>query len=166
MRIKKIFLLLSLSVLFTFCGEKNDKEIFEEGNRLLAEEKYEEAVIKFGKLASKFKNSNLAPKALFETAKVYQGKVIKDMHVKESLLKSVKVYQQIFNEYPKSKEAENSLFMSGFILANELKDFDKAKKTYEKYLKIFPNGKLVNDAKIELANLGKTPEEILNEKMK
>ncbi len=55
--------------------------------------------------------------------------------------------------------------MSGFILANELQDYEAARKSYELYLSKFPNGELADDAKVELANLGKTPEEILKDKI-
>ena len=58
------------------------------------------------------------------------------------------------------------LFMAGFILANDLQDFDSAKETYELYLEKYPNGQLADDARVELENLGKTPEEILLEKIK
>ncbi len=55
--------------------------------------------------------------------------------------------------------------MAGFILANDLQDFDAAKETYELYIEKYPDGQLADDAKIELENLGKTPEEILLEKI-
>ena len=38
------------------------------------------------------------------------------------------------------------------------------KASYKIYIKRFPNGKLLNDAKVELENLGKSPEEILSSK--
>ena len=55
--------------------------------------------------------------------------------------------------------------MAGFILANDLKDFENAKQTYNLYLEKFPNGQLADDARVELENLGKSPEEILKEKI-
>ena len=56
--------------------------------------------------------------------------------------------------------------MAGFILANELNDLSGAKETYELFIQKFPEGSLVDDAKVELENLGKTPEEILMNKIK
>ena len=55
--------------------------------------------------------------------------------------------------------------MAGFILANDLEDLDEAKSTYELYLEKYPNGQLADDARVELENLGKSPEEILLEKI-
>lgn len=165
MKIFKIILLLVFSIVFTFCGSKSDKELFDSGKNLLVEKKYDEAVVVFEDLVEQNKESEIAPKALFECAKVYQGQVVKNVGAKESLIKSVDIYKKIFNNYSKSEEAENSLFMAGFILANELQDFDAAKNTYELYLEKYPEGQLADDAKVELQNLGKTPEQILLEKI-
>ena len=166
MKTLKIISFLLLSFIFTFCGGKSPQDNYDEATKLLTEQKYDEAVVIFEEIAEKSKDNELTSKALFETAKLYQGKVIKNLSGKESLLKSVEVYKKIYELYPSSKEAENSLFMAGFILANELNDLDAAKETYELFLKKFPEGSLADDAKIELENLGKSPEEILMNKIK
>ncbi|MCB9206661.1 MAG: tetratricopeptide repeat protein [Ignavibacteriales bacterium] len=165
MKNMRIFSILFLSVLLTFCGGKSDKDLFDNALTNVDEKKYDEAVVLFEQLVNSNKESELAPKALFECAKIYQGQVVKNLTGKESLLKSVEFYKRIYDEYPKSKEAENSLFMAGFILANDLKDLNKAKEMYETYIANFPDGELSDDAKVELQNLGKTPEEILKEKV-
>lgn len=166
MKTLKIISILLLSFIFTFCGSKSPQENYDEATKLLTEQKYDEAVVIFEEIAEQNKGNQLASKALFETAKLYQGKVIKTLNGRESLLKSVELYKKIFELYPASKEAENSLFMAGFILANELNDLETAKETYELFIKKFPEGSLVDDAKIELENLGKSPEEILMNKIK
>jgi TolA-binding protein len=165
MKTFKIILLFVFSIMLTFCSSKSDKELFDNAQTLLTEKKYDEAVVIFEELVEQNKDSDMAPRALFECAKVYQGKVVKNLGAKESSIKSVDVYKKIFNNYPSSTEAENSLFMAGFILANDLQDFDAAKETYELYIEKYPDGQLADDAKIELENLGKTPEEILLEKI-
>jgi hypothetical protein len=45
--------------------------------------------------------------------------------------------------------------MIGFIYANELKDFEKAKIAYEKFLKDFPEHEMAKDARWEIDHLGK-----------
>lgn len=165
MKTINFFLLLTLSILLTFCGGKSDSILFDEAKVFIEEKKYDEAVVLFNQLVDENKDSELAPKALFENAKIYQGQVLKNLSSKESLLKSVEVYKKIVNNYPTSEEAENSLFMAGFILANDLFDLEAAKETYEQYLSKYPNGQLADDATIELQNLGKTPEEILKDKI-
>lgn len=165
MKIIKILTLLITAITFTFCSTKSEKELFNNATNLVKEQKYDEAVKLFEQLAQENTSSKLAPKALFETAKIYQGQVIKNIAPRESLIKSVEVYKKIYNTFPKSEEAENSLFMAAFILANDLNDFSQAKENYLLYIKEYPNGKLIRDAKIELENLGKAPEEILKGKM-
>jgi TolA-binding protein len=161
----KLLPLLIFSLLFTFCGGKTDKELFDEAVKLSNEKKYDDAIVAFENIETEFKESELAPKALFESAKIYQGQVIKKLNSKESLLKSIEVYKKVYENYPNSYEAENSLFMSAFIYANDLNDLENAKLAYELYLEKFPDGVLAKDARIELENLGKTPEQILMEKI-
>lgn len=165
MRVIKLLSLLAISFLLTFCSSKSDKEIFEDAKILLTEEKYDEACVAFEKLAMEQKGSELASKALLESAKLYQGQVITNLGGKESFKKAVVLYKKIFTDYPESEEAENALFMAGFILANDLSDLDEAKKTYELFIEKYPDGDLSDDAKVELKNLGKSPEEILMEKI-
>lgn len=162
----KHLIILLISLLLSFCGGQTDEELFESGQKLLNEKNYDEALVIFEELANENKESELAPKALFECAKLYQGQVLKNLDSKSSLIKSVQVYKSIFEKYPANEDAGNSLFMAGFILANDLRDLDAAKSTYELYLEKYPNGQLADDARVELENLGKTPEEILLEKIR
>jgi len=162
---KNIFLMLLVSLIFVFCSNQSDKDLYENAQNLITEKKYDEAVVIFEKLIETNKQSDLASSALFECAKIYQGQVLKNMNGNESLKKSVKVYKNVYEEYPNSEDAENALFMAGFILANDLNDLEGAKKIYQLYLEKYPNGQLADDAKVELKNLGKTPEEILKDKI-
>ena len=157
-----------LLILFSLlsCSGKNANELMNEGNKFIKEKKYSEAAAIFKKIVDEFPESDLTPEAMFELAKLYQGKVLKDIDENESLRKAVRYYKLIFEKFPGAKEAPSALFMAGFIEANELHDLEAAKKTYNLYLENFPNGELADDAKIELANLGKSPEEILMEKLK
>jgi len=161
----KFLSLVLLSIMFTFCDGKSDQELYDSALDLLTEKKYDEALGVLENLVSENKNSDLAPKAMFECAKLYQGQVLTSLGSNESLLKSVEVYRDIYNTYPTYEEAGNSLFMAGFILANNLQDLKEAKTTYELYLEKFPEGQLADDARVELENLGKSPEEILMEKL-
>ncbi len=164
--ILKVGLTFLIFLVLVSCSGKNEKELMNEGNKFIKEKKYSEAAAVFKKIINEFPESGQTAAAMFELAKLYQGKVLKDIDEKESLKEAVKYYKQIFEKFPKAKEASSALFMAGFIEANELKDLEAAKKTYNLYLENFPDGELADDAKIELANLGKSPEEILMEKLK
>lgn len=148
--------------------EEAGKSLFEianlyKGNVL---KDYSKAMVTFKKVVKQFPKSEEARKSLFEIANLYQGKVLKNISSEESLKNAVKYYKKIFDNFPDSKDASKALFMAGFTAANDLKNYDEAKKLYNLYLEKFPDGKLVTDAKIELSNLGKSPEEILKGKIK
>jgi TolA-binding protein len=108
--------------------------------------------------------SEKAPETLTKLASVYQNKMLKDLSVRESLEKAVKIYRQVFDEYPNSTQAPTSLFMSAFILANELQKYHHAEVSYQLFLQKYPNHELANSAREELNNLGLSPEEILKRK--
>ncbi len=162
----KIILSFVLVFMLAGCSGKNEAGLWKEGKELIKQKKYSEAAASFKSLLDKFPDGEHAADAMFELAKLYQGKVLKNIDEKESLKEAVNYYKKIFEKYPKAKVAPSALFMAGFIEANELGDLEAAKKTYNLYLENFPDGELADDAKIELANLGKSPEEILMEKLK
>ncbi len=163
MKLTKLLILLIIPILFSACSKKSPDKIFSEGEKLIQAKKYNEAVNKFKSIVDEFPSDPKTADAMFEIAKLYQGKVVKGIGEKESLNEAVKYYKKIYEQFPNVKIAPKSLFMAGFIEANELKDYDSAKKTYNMYLEKFPDDVLAEDAKIELKNLGKTPEEILRE---
>jgi TolA-binding protein len=166
MKLVKIFFLLFTIILLSSCNSKSDKNLFNDAQKLVEHEKYSEAINKYEQIVKEFPKSTNAPESLFEMAKIYQGQVIKNINSKESLQKAVAMYKKIFAEYPDSRRAESSIFMAAFILANELQDINAAKSAYNLYIQKYPNGELVKDAKIELQNLGKSPEEVLRDKIK
>lgn len=161
----KFLITIFLSIILLSCSSKSDKELFNKATELTKQKKYSDAVVIFKQIADEFPKSDNAINSLFEIAKIYQGQIIKSIDPNESLKKSVEIYKSIYEKYPNSDKAPDAIFMSGFILANELKDYKAAKESYELYLSKYPNGELADDAKVELANLGKTPEEILKDKL-
>jgi len=166
MKLLKIFFLLFAVLFFSACNSKSERDLFNGAQNLVKQKRYSAAINKYDQIVHEFSKSKYAPESLFEMAKLYQGLVVKNIDSKESLRKAVNMYKKIFTEYPNSKRAESSIFMAAFILANELQDINAAKTAYNLYIQKYPNGELVKDAKIELQNLGKSPEEVLREKIK
>lgn len=160
---------ISLIILFalTACKtnyENKDKEIFEEADKLLKEQKFPMAVVQFEKIVSEYPKGDYYPKSLFELGKIYNAKLISTMDAKANCEKAVYYFRKLYNEYPASTYAEQALFLTGFLYANELKYLDSAKTTYNSFLEKFPQSQFVTSVKAELENMGKTPEEILNQK--
>jgi len=158
---KSYFVLFSfLVVLFAGCG-KSEKDQFEEATRLVQEKKYSEGISAFEKVAQEFPTSDLAPKAFYEIAKIYQAGVVSSVDETLSQQKAVEYYLKVFVKYPKYEFAPSALFMSGFIQANTLGQFNEATITYKKFLQMYPKHELADDAKVELDNMGLSPEEII-----
>jgi peptidyl-prolyl cis-trans isomerase C len=67
----------------------------------------------------------------------------------------VKYYERFLSLYPNDPNAHKALFMIGFIAAEELKDYDKAKDSFHRLINTYPNSEFVNSAKWMLDNMGK-----------
>lgn len=164
---KKIIAAFSLSIfLITGCNSFSDKEMFDSAKKNLDEKKYTEAVQGFEKLAVENPESKLAAKGLLECARLYHNSIIQDIDRQTSLSKAVGYYKKIFNNFPQDSTAELSLFLTGFIFSNDLGQMDSARTYYELFMKKYPKSQFVNSVKLELDNLGLTPDEILEKKLK
>ena len=159
---RSILVLLAAVFMFIGCSKKIDYLKSAEEN--LKNNKIQEAVSDYENFVKENPVSEKAPEALTKLASIYQNKMIKDLSAKESLEKSVQIYRRVYDEYPNSAQAPTSLFMSAFILANELQKYHPAEVIYKLFLQKFPNHELTNSAREELNNLGLSPEEILKRK--
>ncbi len=106
---------------------------------------------------SKFPKDSLASKYLFEEARIYQSR--------GEYKNAITVLDRLLKDFPEAKECGMSVFMEGFIYANLLNDYTKAKEKYEWYLSKYgkENEKMAHDVKLELDNLGKTADEIFKQ---
>jgi len=143
------------------CSGKSENELKGELNNFLKEKKFKEAEKTFETIITEFKDSKTNDSLIFEFAKLYHSKIMTNLSNENNLKNAIKYYEKLFTEYSKSPNAPHSLFMCGFIYANELKDLNKAKEYYNKFLTKYPNHELAPSAKIELENLGLPPADIL-----
>ncbi|MBK9099717.1 MAG: tetratricopeptide repeat protein [bacterium] len=162
----KLFLsFFSLVILIGCSSNKTDKELFDEAQNYLKQDKVPEAVMAFEEIVNDHSKSELAPEALSQLAGLYQNKLIKSISEKENLIKAIELFKKLHTDYPKSRFAPSGLFMAGFINANDLQNYDEATKIYKQFLKEYPNDELAASAQAELDNMGLTPEEILMKNM-
>ena len=68
---------------------------------------------------------------------------------------AIENFKGIAENYTDGKRHAESLFMLGFINANDLQDFEEAKKYYSIFVEKYPQHELADDAQYELDNLGK-----------
>ncbi len=161
----KTIIIITLSLFILLLAGCSDKktagELLAEAEKFIGEENSPEAVLSYETLIKEYPNDKLAPEAIARLAAIYQNKLVKNISETESLKKSIELFKSIYDKYPKSEQAPTGIFMAGFVEANELHDYDAATKTYNLFIKLFPNHELITSAKEELDNMGLTPEEIL-----
>jgi N-acetylmuramoyl-L-alanine amidase len=162
---KKTLLLLSAIILIlTACHSKSDKQYFDSASEKAKAKKFTEAVKEYDLLASEFPNSDYSCKGLLEAGKIYHSILI-PAAVKADTLKSfmtaISYYKRVIKDFSDKPEAESALFMMGFIQANEINQLDSARITYLTFLKKYPNSQMVSSVNLELHNLGRTPDQIL-----
>ena len=162
---KSIISLIILLLLVGCSSKKSEKELFDEAQKNLKEDKIPEAIMEFEELVSDHSESELAPEALSQLASIYQNKLVKNLSEKENLEKAVTFFKKIHDEYPESSYAPTGLFMAGFINANELKNYKEAAALYNQFLQEYPDDELATSAQSELDNMGLSPEDILKKNM-
>lgn len=159
---------LILSLILIGCTKKSDQYYMDLGNTSLNQKNYAGAASAFSSLVTIYPSSELAPDAIFKMATLYQNQLIKTeagnntpLTREQSLKKASDLFRNVFDKYSQSPNAPKALFLSGFILSNDLKDYADATATFNLFLKQFPQNELASSVKEELNNMGLTPEEIL-----
>jgi len=161
---KKIALLFIIFIAFA-CSSDNGKKIYDQAVKFYGEKKYVEALKEYQKVIDEYSSGEFREKSLMTIGTMYHMYLIPNINQTESNQKAVEYFRKLYKEYPKSEDAPKALFLSGFILSNNLQKLDEAKLAYQTFLKEYPNHELVSAVKSELENLGKDPEEILQNKL-
>ncbi len=162
---KKFFTVILLGlIVITACKSNKDKEIFESASAKAKAKNYSEALKDYQKIIDEYSSSDKAAESYFAVAAMYHMYQIPNISNEESLKKAAQYYHKLYQEFPSNEKAPKALFMAAFIEANEIKQIETARASYQTFLKDFPNHELAPQAKIELENLGKTPEEMLQTK--
>ncbi len=112
-------------------------------------------VMGYDKFVKNFPNDPKTPDYLFKSGEIYRSLKKFD--------KAIASYENICNNHKDFEKAPHSLFLMGFSYENDLKNTDKAKATYQKFLTQHPKHELAKDVKFSLDNLGRSPEDIIKE---
>ena len=159
-----IIVLFFTAFAFLGCSKKSGEDYLKSADEKFKNNKALEAVSDYETFVKEYPKDEKVPEALTKLASIYQNKMVKTLSAKESLEKAANTYRQVFDNFPNSTQAPTSLFMSAFILANELQRYHTAEVTYQLFLQKYPNHELANSAREELSNLGLSPEQILKKK--
>lgn len=162
---KGLQLIILLGFIFFSCSNTSDKEYMQMASDNVKSGNVSEAISYYQNLLEEYPESELAPDAIVQQATLYHGNKVKNISRQESLRKAAELFMSVSEKYPDSKQATQSLFMAGFIYANEIEDYDSAKEIYNLFLKRYPDHELAASAKEELNYMGLTAEEILKKKI-
>ena len=78
-------------------------------------------------------------------------------------LRSIELYSKVYDKYPTVAKRPYALFLQGFIYENEVGNSQAAKNLYEKFLEVYPTHPIAKDVRATVSNLGKTPEQLIQE---
>jgi len=174
-------------VLVSNCSKKSEQVLYKDAQQAVEGKRFEEAVKIYKQIIRAYPKSPDLPKTCFNLGVVYFGYLNDQKNAEEvwkSLLKkypqynlekdffdyaqkfqdegkplmAIKLYEEILNLLPDSPNREKALFLMGFVYSEQLKDYNKAKDIFEKFIKEYPQSNLKDDAEFLLKNLGKEPD--------
>jgi TolA-binding protein len=164
---KSSLFILSVLFLLAACSQPDKNELqkkVEEAESKLFDQndsfKFDEALAQnavdaYANFANSFPKDSLTPGILFKEADLLRA-----MHKYEAALD---IYKKMETEYSNHPKAPHSLFLQGFVYENEVGDLKKAEEKYKVFLEKYPDHDLSDDVQFSLNNLGKSPEEIIQE---
>ncbi|HSL90057.1 MAG TPA: tetratricopeptide repeat protein [Ignavibacteriaceae bacterium] len=162
---KLLSILFLIAFILISCSSKSDKQLFDEAAKYFEEDKIPESIATYEILVEEYPESELAPQAISQVAGIYHSKKVATVSERESLIKADSLFHSVYLKYPNSDHAPLALFMSGFIQANELADYQRATDTYNTFLEVYLEHELAVSAREELENMGLSPEEILRKNL-
>lgn len=95
----------------------------------------------------------MAPEYLFKAVDV-------SMNLNEPQ-RTIYIIDKLLNNYPDYPRTQAALFVKGFIFETRYENYDMAKKIYEQYLVMYPDGEFTESCRASIENLGLTPEELV-----
>ncbi len=152
---KSLLLCAACALLFIpSCSRMSEEEAFAKGKAAVEQRKYDEAQKYFDLILKEYPEGKRAPDALFLSGSIAQNR-------KGDFAKAVSVYLEVSRRYPASEAAPKALFTAAFLNANQIGDQAKARELYERFIRSYPNHELAASARVELANLGVSPDAML-----
>lgn len=156
----RIFVILFAVAALAACESPKEKalaeiKILESNDSIFSPEQIEKVKSAYIDFANKYPDDDLAPEFLFKAGQ--------RCNVTAEHQKAIALFQEVIDKYPKHKMAEEALFLQAYVYENSMQDYVNAKTKYAKFMEQYPNSELAEDAKLSIANMGKTPEEIFAE---
>jgi TolA-binding protein len=154
-----LFFALALLTLIA-CQSPKEKAIeqikeLEAGDSIFNPEQIEKVKTAYVDFAKRYPDDEMSPEFLFKAGQ--------RCNVSAEHEQAIELFQEVIDKYPKHHMAEEALFLQAYVYENSIQDYAKAKTTYTKFIEMYPNSELVEDANYSIKNLGKTPEQIFED---
>jgi len=107
------------------------------------------------RFADSLPSDSLTPEYLFKAADI-------SMYVSDGMT-TIRLLDRIMNNYSMHEKASVSLFLKAFIFDTKLNDTASAHVYYNQYIENYPDKEFNEDARNAIRNLGKTPEQLIDE---
>jgi outer membrane protein assembly factor BamD (BamD/ComL family) len=131
------------------------EEVFSQENVKLDRRKALDLINLYVKFAETYPNDPQSPDFLFKAADI-------SINLRRPA-KTIQLFDQLMTSYPDYEKVPTALFLKGFVYEDQLQDYDQAKLAYELFLQKYPDSEYADDAEMSLKNLGKTPEQLIEE---
>ena len=151
------FFLLSL-VFWSACSSLSDEELWKRVEAAKAGKNWDSTLAVSQRILTEFPQGRFASWARFAVAESYRFK-----NQPREALENYRIFEKV---YPDMQAAPLSLFLVGYLYANNLQQADSAKFYYQQFLERYPQHELVPTVQLELRSLGLTPEQALEQAQK
>ncbi len=151
-----LFISLCISMLFFSCAQLSDEELWIKIEQAKANNNWDSTMQVSLRILKEYPNGQYGGWAQFALAESYR--------FKNQPREALDNYKLFYEQHPDMQPSALSLFLTGYIYNNNLQVYDSAKIFYEQFLLKYPNHDLAPTVKFELASLGKSPQDALNEK--
>lgn len=98
-------------------------------------------------------NDAMAPEYFFKAVDV-------SMNLNEPQ-RTIFIIDKLLKDYPEYPRTQAALFVKAFIFETRYGNLNMAKKIYEQYLEMYPDGEFAEACRASIENLGLSPEELV-----
>jgi len=174
---------LSVSIVFTSCSSSENNNANETESTYIALDKMsmdnlEAEIVKREKVLNTDESGIDSQKAadLMEAYFIYAvnfpnransaDRMFKAAELAMSLnhtIQAIKYFAKVYDDYPDYEKRPYAMFLRAFVLENQARDYEQAKEVYEEFILLYPGHAMADDAKYSIQNMGKTPEQLIEE---
>ena len=164
-RIKNMIILLLAATLMAACSAGNERDadeiaaaedaLFAEDKGITDKTKALELVNMYVAFAEEYPEDSMAVEYLFKWAEFY-------LNLGEGE-RSIELYDRVIQEYPDFRKVPECIFLKAYVYENYMGDLESARAYYSEFLGKYPDNEFADDARISIQNLGKSPEELIQQ---